>query len=295
MFDSLLNSLSAACSSWKQSLFSEFFDSQLYAVSSHKKLVSHQKGQNIYYEGSRPSGIFCINSGVVKIYKTASNGKEQIIHLAKKGEFLGCAALLGEGNYSHSSMVIEDAQICFVPADVFMKTLLHNREFSLRIAKSLSREIGRMEEKLVNANHKSIRERLAQALLELCNSFGIEENGTRKIDLALKRDELAGIVGTTTESVIRLLSEFQKSRLISLEGKKIILIDQKRLVRLSDFYRSIDSAIKYSTENETVRSPFYKTAHRMVFSHSLPFALKEALPGLEDYPMLSRNDGSEVF
>lgn len=225
-----------ACSSRKFSLFSELSESQICNISDNKNLISHRRGQILYYEGTKPLGIFCINSGVVKVYKTASNGKEQILHLAHKGDFLGYAALLGEENYSNSSMIIQDAKICFIPKAVFLDSLLVNPEFFRRVAKTLSHEIGVMEEKLTNATQKSIRERLAFVLLQLGNSYGVEGGGNQKIDLILSREEIAGIVGTATESVIRLLSEFKKDNLIELEGKKIIIKDRRGLARLSDFY-----------------------------------------------------------
>jgi CRP/FNR family transcriptional regulator len=199
-------------------------------------MLSHRKGQILYYEGAKPLGIFCINTGVVKVYKTASNGKEQIIHLAKRGDFLGYAALLGEENHTHSAMIIEDAKICFVPREVFLTSLTKNNEFSQRITKQLSHELGVMEEKLTDASQKNIRERLAFLLLQLANSYGVEGNGSQKINLTLSREEIAGMVGTATESVIRLLSEFKKDGLIELDGKKILLKDKKALARLSDFY-----------------------------------------------------------
>jgi CRP-like cAMP-binding protein len=224
------------CTSRKYSLFSELPEAQICVISEHKNLISHRKGQILYNEGTKPLGIFCINSGVAKVYKTASNGKEQIIYLAKEGDFLGYAALLGEENYSNSSMIVEDAKICFVPKEAFMNSILHNTPFLRRITKSLSNEIGVMEDKLTDATQKSIRERLAFVLLQLGDSYGVEGGGNQKIDLILSREEIAGIVGTATESVIRLLSEFKRDNLIDLEGKKIIIKDKRGLALLSDFY-----------------------------------------------------------
>lgn len=224
------------CASRKFSLLSDLSDSQVCTISDHKNLISHRKGQILYYEGTRPLGIFCINGGVVKVYKTASNGKEQIIHLAQKGDFLGYAALLGEENYTNSAMIIEDAKICFIPRESFLNTLFTNSMFFKRITKALSHEIGVMEEKLTDATQKSIRERLAYLLLQLAQSYGIDGGESQRIDLVLSREEIAGMVGTATESVIRLLSEFKKDNLIELEGKRIIVKDKRGLARLSDFY-----------------------------------------------------------
>ena len=211
-------------------------EAQVCTISDHKNLISHRKGQILYYEGTKPLGIFCINGGVVKVYKTASNGKEQILHLAKKGDFLGYSALLGEENYTNSAMIVEDAKICFIPKESFLSTLFNNTPFFKRITKALSHEIGVMEEKLTDATQKSIRERLAYVLIQLANCYGVEGGESQRIDLVLSREEIAGMVGTATESVIRLLSEFKKDNLIDLDGKRIIVKDKRGLARLSDFY-----------------------------------------------------------
>ena len=224
------------CGSRKHSLFSALPESQLCAISEVKNLIPHRRGQILYYEGTKPLGIFCINSGVIKVYKTASNGKEQILYLAKEGDFLGYSALLGEENYSSSAMIIEDAKICFIPREAFLGSMMKNAEFFKRITKQLCHELGVMEEKLTDASQKSIRERLALLLLQLANTYGVDGGGYQRINLLLTREELAGMVGTATESVIRLLSEFKKDGLIELEGKKILLKDKKGLARLSDFY-----------------------------------------------------------
>ncbi|MEN2283171.1 Crp/Fnr family transcriptional regulator [Algoriphagus sp. SE2] len=224
------------CASRKFSLFADLPEQHICTISDNKNLISHRKGQILFYEGTKPLGIFCINSGVVKVYKTASNGKEQILHLSKKGDFLGYSALLGEENYSNSAMIVEDAKICFIPKEAFFSTLFNNTPFFKRITKALSHELGVMEEKLTDATQKSIRERLAFVLIQLGNSYGVEGGENQKIDLILSREEIAGMVGTATESVIRLLSEFKKDNLIELEGKRIIIKDRRGLARLSDFY-----------------------------------------------------------
>jgi CRP/FNR family transcriptional regulator len=224
------------CASRKLSLFSDLPEQHVCTISDNKNLISHRKGQILFYEGTKPLGIFCINSGVVKVFKTASNGKEQILHLSQKGDFLGYSALLGEENYTNSAMIVEDAKICFIPKEAFLTTLFSNTPFFKRITKALSHELGVMEEKLTDATQKSIRERLAFVLLQLGNTYGVEGGDNQKIDLVLSREEIAGMVGTATESVIRLLSEFKKDNLIELEGKRIIIKDKRGLARLSDFY-----------------------------------------------------------
>jgi CRP/FNR family transcriptional regulator len=217
-------------------MFSDLTEEQACNISDNKNMISHRKGQILYYEGAKPLGVFCLNSGVVKVYKTASNGKEQIINLAKSGDLLAYSALLGEENHTNSAMVIEDAKICFIPKDSFLKTLVNSGPFFRKLTKALSHEIGVMEEKLVDASQKSIRERLAYLLLQLGNTYGLDGAGYQQIDLTLSREEIASLIGTATESVIRLLSEFKKDKLIDLKGKKIVILNRDGLVKLSDFY-----------------------------------------------------------
>ncbi|WP_162417624.1 Crp/Fnr family transcriptional regulator [Cyclobacterium roseum] len=224
------------CLSRKFSMFSDLAEEHLCTISDSKNFISHKKGQILYYENTKPLGVFCVNSGVVKIFKTASNGKEQIIRLAKKGDFVGYTSLIGEEAYTTSATIVEDASICFVPKEVFLKVLAEDNNFHRRLTQALCQDMGVMENKLTDATQKSIRERLALALLKLGDGYGVDGGDKQRLDIALTREEIAGIVGTATETVIRLLSEFKKDKLIDLQGKKIILLDRKGLARLSDFY-----------------------------------------------------------
>jgi CRP/FNR family transcriptional regulator len=120
------------CHSRKHSLFSALPETQLCAISEAKNLTPHRRGQILYYEGTKPLGIFCVNAGVIKVYKTASNGKEQILYLAKQGDFLGYSALLGEENYTNSAMIIENAKICFIPREAFLSSMMKNPDFFIK-------------------------------------------------------------------------------------------------------------------------------------------------------------------
>lgn len=230
------NSPCELCLSRKFSMFSELSEEHLCSITTNKNNISHKKGQILFYEGTRPLGLFCISSGVVKVFKTGSNGKEQIIRLAQRGDFLGYASLIGEETYSNSATIVADAKICFVPKEIFLKILSEDTGFHKRITKALCQDLGIMESKLTDATQKSIRERLAFTLLKLSDSYGIEGEENSRIDIILTREEIAGMVGTATETVIRLLSEFKKDKLIELQGKKIIILDRKGVARLSDFY-----------------------------------------------------------
>ena len=224
------------CTSRKFSLFDEVSEENLCHLSKHKNHVFHKKGQTLFYEGTRPLGLFCINEGSVKVYRTTSNGKEQIIRLAKGGNFLGYRALLGEEHYAASATILEDAKICFIPKESFFHLLRVDSNLHKKLMKQVCHDLGIMEEKVSDLSQKTVRERLAHTLLMLKETYGIDGGESTKIDLALSRDDLAGIVGTATETVIRLLSEFKSDGLVSFEGKKIRILDARSLSKTADYY-----------------------------------------------------------
>lgn len=224
------------CQSRGDSHFSELPNDDLEVLSSHKSCVTYKKGQTLFYEGTRPMGIFCINHGKVKVYKMGSNGKEQILFIAQPGDFLGYRSLLSEEFYGATGTVLEQAAICFIPKSDFLSILSKNPAFFQKLMKAVCHELGVMEEKLAQLAQKSVRERLAATIIMLKETYGMEGEGSDVIDIALSREDLANIVGTATETVIRLLSDFKSDGLIGLKGKKIQVLDAQRLIHEADFY-----------------------------------------------------------
>ncbi len=224
------------CAGKEHSLFSDLKREDLDNLSLHKTCIRYKKGQTLFYEGTRPMGLFCINTGKVKVYKISSDGKEQIIKLCKPGDFLGYRALISEEFYNSSATVIEEGAMCYIPKTEFLDILQKSPDFFRRMAKKVAHDLGMMEQKLVTIAQKSVRERLAATLIMLKETYGMEGEESDLIDIALSREDLANIIGTATETVIRLLSDFKTQKLISLQGKKIIVLNPKGLVREADFY-----------------------------------------------------------
>ena len=217
-------------------MFGSLAESDLEKLSLNKSCIRYKRGQTLFYEGTRPMGLFCLNSGKVKVYKLSSQGKEQIINIAKPGDFLGYRAILSEEFYSASATVLEDAAICFIPREDFLGLLRSNPDFFQRIIKNICHELGVMRERISDLAQKSVRERLAGSLLMLKETYGVDGEKSTLIDIQLSREDLANIVGTATETVIRLLSEFKKDGLISLDGKKIKVLKPRELAKEADFY-----------------------------------------------------------
>jgi len=200
-----------------------------------KDFRSFIKGTILYTEGSRISGFYCINKGIIKVYKTGADGKEQIIRFAKPGDIIAYRSVLSNEPACTTAKALEDCNVCFIPSDILPQLVRSNPDFALELVKLICNELGEANSYITDIAQKTVRERLAEVLLKLYYDFGIDDH--KNLRISLTREELANIVGTATESVIRLLSEFKSDNLIELSGRKIMLINIKGLEKLSHFTR----------------------------------------------------------
>ena len=191
-----------------------------------------KKGDAIFEEGENVNGIYCIKEGVCKLTKLSANGKDHIIKLVTRGELLGQRSMISDEPVNLSAIALEDMQVCFIPKTEVMGYFDKNNQFSLSVMKSICGDLKDADDYLVNLAQKTVKERLAETLLYLHDTFGKKEDNSLKV--VLSRDELASMIGTATESCIRLLSDFNKLGLIELNGKKIVLKDINALKKLAD-------------------------------------------------------------
>lgn len=203
---------------------------ELLRVADCKTSYTVKKGENLFEEGHTMHGIFCIKDGVCKISKLSDNGKSHIVKLITKGEILGERSLINEEPFNLTATALEDMQVCFVPKSEIMGFLKTNSDFSMNVLKGVCENLREADNDLVNMAQKTVKERLARTLLYLQDKFGKDSDGTLKIQLS--REELSGIIGTATESCIRLLSEFKKEGFIELTGKKISIVNERGLRRM---------------------------------------------------------------
>lgn len=223
------------CASRLCSIFNDLPEDELGKINHSKGGNLYKRGQNIFYEGTRPSGLYCINFGKVKIYKIDQSGKEQIVRLAKAGDVLGYRSLISGELYSSFAAPLEDSLICFIPRSVFFSLLQTNANLSMKIMKILSQDLKSAENRIANMAQKPVRERLAEALLILREFYGLEDDEAT-LGVALTREDLANVVGTATETVIRLLSEFREDKIIALKGRKIKILDHISLVKTANIF-----------------------------------------------------------
>lgn len=223
------------CNSRLCSIFSDVSQTELDILSKYKCGNSYRKDQTIFMDGTPPAGLFCINSGKVKIYKIDAAGKEQIVRLAKEGDVLGYRSLISGELYSAFATTLEDSLICFIPKDVFFNLLEANSKLSFKVMKLLSQDLQSAENSIASMAQKTVRERVAESILILKEFYGVEEDGAT-LQVKIKREDLANIVGTATETLIRFLSEFKKDEMIEIAGKKIKILDQPALIRTANIF-----------------------------------------------------------
>lgn len=186
-----------------------------------------KRGSSIYSEGDFAKGCYFLYSGILKVFKTGIEGKEQIIRFAKPGDLIGFRSVLSQERFCTSAKVLEDAVVSFIPGTVLTKLIQENSNFALELMRITCTELGEANDYITDIAQKTVRERLAEILIHLEDSFGLNSEG--RLNISLTREELANMVGTATESVIRLLSEFKSDKLIELNGRKIKILNSKAL------------------------------------------------------------------
>jgi CRP-like cAMP-binding protein len=204
---------------------------ELLRMADCKTSYTIKKGEPVFEEGQSVNGVFCIKEGVCKLSKLSANGKDQIVKLVKPGELLGQRSMISDEVANLSAVALEDMEVCFIPKTEILGFFNHNNDFSMNVMKTICGDLKEADDHMVSMAQKTVKERLAETLLYLEDTFGKNEDQSLRIQLS--REELAGMIGTATESCIRLLSEMNKEGIILLEGKKITILQKNKLVKLS--------------------------------------------------------------
>jgi len=204
---------------------------ELKKISDHKDSIDFKKGDVLFSEGNLLNGVYCIKEGVCKLTRLSSNGKEQIVRFVKGGDMLGYRSILSEEPVTLTVTVMKDMRACYIPKKDIFDSIRENPNFSLDMMKVVCHDLRDANTTITNMAQKSVKERLADTLLFLKDTFGLNEEGF--LSIVLTREELSSVIGTATESAIRLLSEFKKNGVIGLEGKKVKILDEAELHKIS--------------------------------------------------------------
>lgn len=205
---------------------------ELKKISEKYDIIPVAKKNMIYQEGAYPKGVYFLVKGKVKAFKSSEIGKEYITSLYKAGDFIGYASLLEDAAYTDNAEALENSEICLIPKEDFFSLLYRNPEVSKAFIRLLSNELLDKEDQLVRLAYNTVRRRVAEALVKLSDRY--RENNATTFTMSLSRENLAGIVGTSTETVIRTLSDFKDEQLVEVSGSNITVLNYDKLLKLKN-------------------------------------------------------------
>ncbi len=200
---------------------------ELKRMSDTKETKTIKKGEPLFEEGERLKGVYCVRSGTSKLSKLSDNGRDQIVKLATKGEVLGQRSVIADGHTNLTATALEDMEVCFIPKSSISDPLRNNPVYVNAVLKQMATDLQFSDSKVVNMAQKSVKQRLAATLLYLDENFGTDQDGN--LSLQLTRADIADIVGTAPELLIRTLAKFKKDGLVELKGKKIRIASRSGL------------------------------------------------------------------
>jgi CRP-like cAMP-binding protein len=190
-----------------------------------------KKNQIIYSVGDEPKDLMCLFNGKVKIYKEGFGGRSQIIRIIKPIQYFAYRAYFAEEKYLTAAAAFESSTVCMVPMRLVNELLRNNFKLCEFFIQQLSIDLGITEERTVNLTQKHIRGRLAESLVFLIDSYGLEEDNT--IGIYLAREDLANLSNMTTSNAIRILSNFVSEKIVVIDGRKIKILDEEKLRKIS--------------------------------------------------------------
>ncbi len=198
------------------------------------EIHNFKKNQIIYAEGEAPEYLWCLLKGKVKKFKEGVGGRVQILRLIRPVQYFGYRAFFAQEPYVSSAGAFEASTLGSVPMELVMDLIRNNNNLALFFIKELSRNLGGSDTKIVNLTQKHIRGRLAEALIVLKENYGYEDdNSTLRIYMA--REDLANLSNMTTSNAIRTLSNFVNEKIITVDGRRIRILNEAMLKKISKF------------------------------------------------------------
>jgi CRP-like cAMP-binding protein/CheY-like chemotaxis protein len=199
-------------------------------LSEKHHLKEYKKKDNIYKEGGYAKGVYFINNGKVKTYRTNEFGKELITQLYTEGDFFGFINLLKEEKYDETATALEDTEIYMIDREDFLSLIYKNADVSKKFISILSNNVIETQKKLLHIAYDSVRKRVAEALVQLSNKY--KKEGEDTFEMNIGREDIANMVGTATETVVRALTDFKNQNLIKISGSTIVILNFQKLVEM---------------------------------------------------------------
>lgn len=207
-------------------------DEQREVLTEHISVVRYKKNDIIYKEGDLPTNLLCLVSGKVKIYKDGVGGRPQIMRVLGETEYFAYRAYMADEPFITAAAAFEPCVVLKVPLGIIVKIIQENARLAWFFIQKLAHDLGQSDERTVNLTQKHIRGRLAESLLFLKESYGLEEDGST-LSIYMSREDLANLSNMTTSNAIRTLSAFASEKLVAIDGRKIKFMNLKELEKIS--------------------------------------------------------------
>jgi len=218
------------CSMKGCSMLKHCTEEWLTLINDKKICMYARQGQQIIHEGTPATGIYFVHSGKVKIYKSGLNERNFILKLGKEGDIIGHCGFGKNYLYSSSASALEDAHLCFIENSIFLDLLKDCHPLTYELMLYYGEELHTYETRMINLVQMNVREKVADTLLLLRDSYG-EDSQDNSLNVALSRQDLAEISGTTKEQVSKILTEFDSEKIIQTSGKKISILNNQKLLK----------------------------------------------------------------
>lgn len=246
--DDLRRCFSANLNSIEETIKPVTLESNIKFKNRYKESYRYKKKYILYTAGQEPSAVYYVVSGKLKEYRFNHEGKELITNIYSEGDFLGHRQVFEQILYSENAQVIEEAELILIPKNDFLELLNYDTHTAKQFLEIMSHDLTLKEEKLVKMAYDPLRKRVANGIIEVAEKFGNKRSGYASIEIS--REDLAHIIGSAQESLIRMLKEFKTDKLIDVEEGRIIILDEDRLRNFpGSEIKMIDITIQKNTDH----------------------------------------------
>ncbi|MBT3586224.1 MAG: Crp/Fnr family transcriptional regulator [Halobacteriovoraceae bacterium] len=217
------------CPVFAQSVFYDLSDSALDKIKGKKNVSFFKRGQSLFVEKTPAFGLYCIGEGNFKISKMSEEGKDSIIRIATAGNITGHRSIFSNQPFQATATALSESHVCFLDKTFILELIDSEPHLARNFLFQLSRDLGLSEKNLASFSQHNVRERVAGLLLFLEEQFGNKSESGTSIEIKLSREEMASLIGTATETLIRFLSELKDEKIIEQRGKSLVILDHERL------------------------------------------------------------------
>ncbi|MBI5455037.1 MAG: Crp/Fnr family transcriptional regulator [Deltaproteobacteria bacterium] len=222
------------CHIRENTIFTGLNDAQLDAFKDVVIISSYKKREVVYLDGDECSGLYIIRTGRLKLVRSSSTGKEQIINILNPGDLLGFEVFYEGRTYRNTAVAMEDSELCYIEKNAFFKILEREPDISKKLIISLGKELNHAYERIGNLGLLNAKEKLGHLLYTLANEYGVKADGGVTLNLTLSRLEIAELLGITQETSIRLLKSFKEDGILEIRRKEILIKSMSRLKEFSE-------------------------------------------------------------